>query len=58
MSLGKNSGLRTLLVGTGVHSLEDVRQWEQEESDDLVPDYYIDSLGDLCKMVRSAKKSN
>lgn len=55
VALGKNCGLRTLLVGSGVHSLEDVRQWEREGRNELVPDFYIDSLGGLCERLKSSQ---
>ena len=48
--LGKNCGLQTLMVGSGVHSLADIRQWEKsddEEEKKLVADFYVDKLGDL-----------
>ncbi len=49
--MGNRSKFRTLLVLTGVHSLEDVQAYESSslEEDKLsVPDYYTDSVGDLC----------
>jgi len=54
--LGKNCGLQTLLVGSGVHSLAETRAWEQ--SQDLeerrqVADYYVDKLGDLLDRVKN-----
>ena len=50
--LGKRAGLKTLMVGSGVHSLEDIRNWEKDpEKTDWVADYYVDSLGDLLKLV-------
>eukprot|EP00088_Acartia_fossae_P071140 TRINITY_DN9705_c0_g1_i2.p1 TRINITY_DN9705_c0_g1~~TRINITY_DN9705_c0_g1_i2.p1 ORF type:complete len:350 (+),score=62.64 TRINITY_DN9705_c0_g1_i2:31-1080(+) len=52
--LGKNCGLQTLMVGTGVHSLEKVQEWEvssDESEKRLVPDKYIDRLGDLLDMI-------
>ena len=53
--LGKNCGLQTLLVGSGVHSLAETRQWEEsgdQETRRMVADYYVDKLGDLCDRVR------
>jgi len=54
--LGKNCGLQTLLVGSGVHSLQEARKWQ--ESDDveerrLVADFYVDKLGDLFERVKN-----
>jgi len=54
--LGKNCGLQTLLVGSGVHSLEETRAWEaskDEEERRMVADYYVDKLGDLLDRVQS-----
>lgn len=48
--LGKNCGLQTLLVGSGVHSLAETRQWETSQDAEerrMVADFYLDSLGDL-----------
>lgn len=53
--LGKNCGLQTLLVGTGVHNLDKVREWEASsvaEEQVLVPDLYADRLGDLLERIR------
>jgi len=52
--LGKNCGLQTLLVGSGVHSLSDTRTWEQSTCPDTraqVADFYLDKLGDLLNRV-------
>jgi len=52
--LGKNCGLQTLMVGSGVHSLEKVREWEVSEKDEekrLVPDKFANKLGDLLDMI-------
>lgn len=48
--LGTNCGFQTLLVGSGVHSLDDVRRWRESSDDDdkkLIPDVYLPKLGDL-----------
>jgi len=53
--LGKNCGLQTLLVGSGVHSLEETRRWEASEKEEerkLVADFYLDKLGDLLDRVK------
>ncbi|XP_055941536.1 glycerol-3-phosphate phosphatase-like isoform X2 [Argiope bruennichi] len=53
--LGTQHGLKTLLVGTGINSLEDVLQLEQstDKTDHLlVPDYYLPCLGDLLKFIK------
>ncbi|XP_023330012.1 glycerol-3-phosphate phosphatase isoform X4 [Eurytemora carolleeae] len=53
--LGKNCGLQTLMVGTGVHSLEKVKDWEtstDSEEQRLVPDKFADRLGDLLDRIK------
>ena len=48
--LGKNCGLMTLMVGTGVGTLTEVRKWECEEDEQskrLVPDFYANKLEEL-----------
>jgi phosphoglycolate phosphatase len=52
--MGRNCGLQTLLVGTGVDGLEEVNNCEGSmNSDDakLVPDFYAESLGKLHEML-------
>nr|UJH41143.1 farnesyl diphosphate pyrophosphatase [Pardosa pseudoannulata] len=53
--LGTKHGIRTLLVLTGINSIEDVREFEKSANEDdqlQVPDYYLDSLGDLLKLMK------
>jgi len=53
--LGKNCGLQTLLVGSGVHSLAETRRWEESEEEEerrMVADFYADKLGDLLNRVK------
>ena len=52
--LGKNCGLQTLLVGSGVHSLAETRAWETSQDTEqrkMVADFYADKLGDLLDRV-------
>lgn len=52
--LGKNCGLQTLLVGSGVHSLAETRAWETSQDAEqrrMVADFYADKLGDLLDRV-------
>lgn len=52
--LGANCGFQTLLVGTGIHSLEDVKEWMKngdDEQQNLVPDVYLPKIGDLLKFL-------
>lgn len=48
--LGTNCGFQTLLVGTGIHHLNDVDTWKANDSESdkkLIPDVYLPKLGDL-----------
>lgn len=47
---GYYSGFQTLLVGTGVNTLNDVHEWQQSNLDEdkkFIPDTYLPTLGDL-----------
>lgn len=52
--LGANCGFQTLLVGTGIHSLDDVEEWKNNDSAEdkkLIPDVYLPKLGDLLRFL-------
>jgi ribonucleotide monophosphatase NagD (HAD superfamily) len=52
--LGKNCGLQTLMVGTGVHKLSDIRRWETSEDSEerrMAADFFVDALGDLSALM-------
>lgn len=50
--MGKTCGLKTLMVGSGIHKLEDVRQWQESGRDELVADFYVENLGVLHNMIQ------
>lgn len=53
--LGTNCGFQTLLVGTGIHKLDDVNGWLASGTTDerrLVPGNYLPKLGDLLGYLR------
>lgn len=53
--LGKNCGFQTLLVGSGVHSLADIQQWQSSsdpEQRKFIPDTYINKMGDLLRFLK------
>ncbi|GAB6025656.1 hypothetical protein CHUAL_011648, partial [Chamberlinius hualienensis] len=53
---GTNSGMKTLMVLTGISSLEDVDRCAKSESAEekkLIPDYYVEQLGDIGKLLQS-----
>jgi len=44
---GKNAGVKTLMVGTGTNTIDDIRQWEMSDNDkdkELIPNFYSNSL--------------
>ncbi len=48
--------MRTLLVGTGVHGLKDVEQFQgQSGNDDIVPEFYADSLQQVYRAIQELK---
>ena len=52
---GKNCNLRTLMVGSGVGSLEQVQEYQNSnnEKSNLVPDYFAASLETLLPHIRN-----
>ena len=54
--LGKNCGLKTLMVGTGVDSIEEAIRWKKsldcsQEEKNRVPDFTVAKLGDLLSLM-------
>ncbi|XP_055385678.1 glycerol-3-phosphate phosphatase [Condylostylus longicornis] len=51
---GNNCGFQTLLVGTGIHNLDDVSCYKKsndEETHKLIPDAYLPKFGDLLQFL-------
>ena len=56
---GKRNGVRTVMVGSGVHSLKQVLGWAKSDDTfkrNLVPDFYLPSLGRLMMHVKKLVK--
>ena len=52
--LGKNCGLKTLLVLTGVNSWKEVEAWGKSDNPEdrrMVSDYYLPSLGHMAPLL-------
>lgn len=52
---GFNCGFQTLLVGSGVNSIDNVREWQKSNIQDdkqLIPDTYLPKLGDLLPLLQ------
>ena len=45
IQLGKRCGLKTLMVGSGVDTLETAKSLDESHS----PDYFVQTLGDLVE---------
>ncbi|XP_015600582.1 zinc finger protein 534 [Cephus cinctus] len=53
---GRRCGFKTLLVLSGVTTLDEVEKWKKshlKEESNLVPEYYTETLGDLLPYLRS-----
>lgn len=61
--LGKNCGLQTLFVDSGVDRLSEVRGWKKTSGSGLeaeknrVPDFFANKLGDLLPLANSVMSS-
>ena len=47
IKFGNDNNMNSLLIGTGLDSLDNVRQFEKEGRVDLIPSYYSPSLSAL-----------
>ncbi|KOX80102.1 Phosphoglycolate phosphatase [Melipona quadrifasciata] len=57
--LGTRCGFKTLLVLTGITCLKDIDRWKQsdcEQTKEFIPDYYIESLGNLLPYLEKFKR--
>ncbi|EEC04857.1 4-nitrophenylphosphatase, putative [Ixodes scapularis] len=51
IQMGRRAGMKTILVGSGVHGLDDVRRHVREGKLDDLPDFYVPTLGDIVDML-------
>ena len=52
---GNKHGIRTLLVLTGISTLEEERYYEKSSDDDhqvQIPDFYLPCLGDIKYLIK------
>jgi len=57
---GKNNGVRTLMVGSGIHGLKDVQDWlssSEPAKQRLIPEFYLPSLGRLVPHLKKIVKA-
>ncbi|UMM35847.1 hypothetical protein L5515_008284 [Caenorhabditis briggsae] len=47
VKFGRDHGMKTLLVLSGCHQIEDIIENQMNERDDMVPDYVAPCLGAL-----------
>lgn len=58
---GFNCGMQTLLVGTGLNSIDEVRVWQRSNAIDdkkLIPDAYLPRLGSLLTLLKVEDAKN
>ncbi len=58
---GKNCGLWTLLVLTGVTTMEEVNKWKASDNIDdknLIPDFYLNGVQDLLSLIENHTCNN
>uniref|UniRef100_A0A915PXW9 Phosphoglycolate phosphatase n=1 Tax=Setaria digitata TaxID=48799 RepID=A0A915PXW9_9BILA len=51
IKFGNSNGLTSVLVGTGMHDMDKVREFEEQGRQDLIPNYYTPSLEVLFDML-------
>jgi len=57
---GKNNGVRTLMVGSGIHGLKDIQDWlssSEPAKQRLIPEFYLPSLGRLVPHLKKIVKA-
>lgn len=58
VKFGRDHGLRTLLVLSGCHGLDEIEDGILQSREDLVPEFYADSLGSLIPPKEKINKKN
>lgn len=51
IKFGRDNNMKTLLVGTGIHSMDEVHSFRLQKRLDLVPDFYSPSLSELYSSI-------
>lgn len=49
--MGCRAGMKTLLVGSGIHNLDDVRKLVSEGKHNELPNFFVPKLGDILEML-------
>lgn len=49
--MGCRAGMKTLLVGSGIHGLDDIRKLVSEGKNNELPDFFVPKLGDIVNML-------
>jgi len=55
MLLGSNTGIRTLLVLTGISTEQQIQEWKEsknQEEKKYIPNYYVSSLGQILEWIK------
>lgn len=56
ISFGNSCGIKTLLVLSGVTSLEQLKEYEAKQQCNLIPQYFTNQLGDILMFLERSQK--